>query len=47
MKKVVSTAIVKPEIALSKIFDILIVKAWQTRQKVQIPKSMVAIYNKG
>ena len=43
MKNVVSTPIVKPANALSKIFDIFIVKAWQTRQKVQIPKSMVAI----
>jgi hypothetical protein len=43
MKNVISTPIVKPAIALSKIFDIFIVKAWQTRQKVQIPKSMVAI----
>ncbi len=47
MKKVISTPIVKPEIVLLKIFDILIVKAWHTRQKVQIPNSIVPIYNKG
>lgn len=46
IKKVMSTPIVKPAIALSKIFDIFIMKAWQTRQKVQIPKRIVPIYNK-
>jgi hypothetical protein len=43
MKKVISTPIVKPAIVLSKILDILIMKAWQTRQKVQIPKRIVPI----
>jgi hypothetical protein len=43
MKKVISTPIVKLAIALSKMFDIFIMKAWQTRQKVQIPNRIVAI----
>lgn len=43
MKKVHSTPIVKPAIALSKIFDIFIIKAWHTRQNVHIPKSIVPI----
>ncbi len=43
MKKVMRMPIVKPAIALSKIFDIFIMNAWQTRQKVQIPKRIVPI----
>ena len=46
MKKVMRTPIVNPAIALSKIFDIFITKVWQTKQNVQIPKRIVAIYNK-